>query len=106
MKQVALVKCDSYDYRAVKKAVDKGIGLIGGIGKFAEKDEKILLKPNLLSSAVPEKCVTTHPAVLKAVAELFLSVGAEVSYGDSPPAGNSSGVAKKAGMAEAADDLV
>lgn len=105
MKQVAIIKCESYDYLAVKKAVEKGINLIGGMEKFVNQGENILLKPNLLSAASPEKGVTTHPAVFRAVAELCLAAGAQVSYGDSPPAGNALGAAKKSGLAAIADEL-
>ena len=105
MKQVAIIKCESYDYQAVKKAVEKGISLVGGIGKFVNQGEKILLKPNLLSASAPEKGVTTHPAVFKAAAELFLAAGAVVSYGDSPPTGNTQGAAKKSGLTAIADEL-
>ena len=105
MSKVVLIKCDTYEYGKVKEAVDKGIELLGGINRFASKDEKILLKPNLLVAEVPEKCVTTHHAVFKAVAELFLTTGAIISYGDSPAFGSTSAAAKKAGLAEAASEL-
>jgi uncharacterized protein (DUF362 family) len=67
--QVALVRCDRYDDKLVKKAVERGIELMGGISKFVAQDEDILLKPNVLVGVPPEKCVSTHPTVLKAVAE-------------------------------------
>ncbi len=105
MAQVALVKCGSYEYKEVKDAVLKGINLLGGINRFAVKGEKILLKPNLLVGDLPEKCVNTHPSVFKAVAELFISTGAVVSYGDSPSFGSAYAAAKKAGLTAAADEL-
>ena len=42
---VALVRCESYDQNAVNNAVKSGIELLGGIGKFAQPLENILLKP-------------------------------------------------------------
>ena len=48
MSDVALVRCESYDYGAVRAAVQRGIDLVGGAGYIAGKDEKILLKANLL----------------------------------------------------------
>lgn len=105
MSKVALVKCDSYDYNKVKDAVKKGIDLIGGIKKITNINEKILLKPNLLMGFAPEKCVTTHPAVFKAVAEIFKSNNANVSYGDSPGFGYTSQAAKKAGLVQVAEEL-
>jgi uncharacterized protein (DUF362 family)/NAD-dependent dihydropyrimidine dehydrogenase PreA subunit len=105
MSRVVLLKCSSYEFDEVKKTIEKGIGLLGGISKFARKDEKILLKVNLLSSATPEKCVTTHPAVFKAVAEIFKSAGSRVCYGDSPAFENPYNTAKKSGLVNIAEDL-
>ncbi|EKD27505.1 MAG: hypothetical protein ACD_79C00693G0003 [uncultured bacterium] len=105
MYKVAVIKCTSYEDKSVKEAVLKGINLLGGINKFVKSKEKILLKPNLLSPDNPEKCVTTHPAVLKACAEIFLNAGAIVTYGDSPAIGSSSNVAKKTGCEKVALEL-
>jgi uncharacterized protein (DUF362 family) len=81
---VALVHCDSYAYEKVHEAVKKGIDLLGGTEKFALSNEKILLKPNILTGANPGKCITTHPMVFKAVAQVFRSTGARILYGDNP----------------------
>ena len=105
MSKVALIKCESYDYDKVKKSVNKGISLLGGVSKFVQKKENILLKPNILVGDAPEKCVTTNPVVFEAVAEIFLDAGANISYGDSPAIGNSLKAAKKTGIAEKADKL-
>ncbi|MCP3898425.1 MAG: DUF362 domain-containing protein [Desulfobacteraceae bacterium] len=105
MSKVALIRCESYDYSEVKKSVEKGISLLGGLSLFVKKKENILLKPNILIGDVPEKCVTTNPSVFEAVAELFLKSGANVTYGDSPAFGSSLKAAKKAGLTEKADKL-
>lgn len=82
---VALVPCTGYEEEAVYQAVKTGIGLLGGIEKFVTKEEKILLKPNLLTKALPQKAVTTHPAVFGTVARLLRESGyTHLSYGDSP----------------------
>jgi uncharacterized protein (DUF362 family)/Pyruvate/2-oxoacid:ferredoxin oxidoreductase delta subunit len=59
----------------------------------------------LLAADLPEKCVTTHPSVFKAVAETFLETGARLRYGDSPAMGNMSGVSKKSGLMAVAEGL-
>ena len=105
MSKVALVKCESYEEKSVTRAVQKGLYLLGGVKKFAGRGEKILLKPNLLVAEVPKKCVTTHPAVFKAVAEIFQSMGARVSFGDSPAMGNIQRAANKSGLMEIAQRL-
>lgn len=105
MSKVALIKCENYNYSDVSRAVAKGLDLIGGVASFIKPGEKILLKPNLLTGELPEKCVTTHPAVFKAAAEIFQSAGGILSYGDSPAFGNPEHAAKKAGIWQAAEEL-
>ena len=34
MAKVALIRCETYDYDAVKKAIDKGISILGRLEKF------------------------------------------------------------------------
>ncbi|MEN6328568.1 MAG: DUF362 domain-containing protein [Syntrophomonas sp.] len=102
---VALVKCSSYECAEVKEAVAKGLELIGGADSLFRPGEKILLKPNLLTAEPPEKCVTTHPAVFKAVAEALMKTGIKLVYGDSPGLGSTEKVARKAGIMNAAEEL-
>ena len=82
--KVAIVRCGSYNTEEVRKAVSRGLELMGGAESFVSQGEKILLNVNLLVGEVPEKCVNTHPAVFRAVAEMFATKGAIVLYGDSP----------------------
>lgn len=103
--RVALIRCEDYGEVNVRRAVAKGIELIGGISSFTGAGEKILLKPNLLAGDEPSKSTTTHPSVFRAVAEIFQAEGAEVSYGDSPGKGNPERIAKQAGIKEVADNL-
>jgi uncharacterized protein (DUF362 family) len=105
MSKVVLIRCDSYDYQTVRAAVQRGLDLLGGAVSFIRTGEKILLKPNLLTGEVPDKCVTTHPAVFKAVGEILQQAGANLTYGDSPGFGSPAGAARKAGIAQAAEDL-
>lgn len=103
---VALVPCDSYDREKVEAAVRQGVALIGGIGQFAEKDKKILLKPNLLRRAEPDKAITTHPEVFRAVALLLREAGyTQLFYGDSPGTGSAVKTAEACGAAAAAEEL-
>lgn len=82
---VALVPLNTYDQPDVDEAVRTGVSLLGGMEQFVSKEENILLKPNLLNRALPQKAVTTHPAVFSAVCKLLKESGYEhVSYGDSP----------------------
>lgn len=84
---VALVRCGGYDQDEVDAAVSRAVNLLGGISRFVSPGEKVLLKPNLLQGQEPERCVTTHPAVVAAVARILAEQGCQVVIGDSPGAG-------------------
>jgi uncharacterized protein (DUF362 family)/Pyruvate/2-oxoacid:ferredoxin oxidoreductase delta subunit len=103
--RVALVRCTSYDEQAVAAAVHKGLELLGGMGQFIHPGEKILLKPNVLVGDAPEKLVSPHPTVFKAVAQQALAVTKELSFGDSSGMGKPSGQVRRAGFAEVAQAL-
>ncbi len=105
MSQVALIRCESYEIEAVRQAVRRGIDLLGGAKTFVKPAESIVLKPNWLAAAAPEECVTTHPAVFRAVAEVLKEAGAVLSYGDSPAFQAPELAARKTGCQAVADEL-
>jgi uncharacterized protein (DUF362 family) len=82
--QVAVVRCEGYDEGAVHQAAGRGLALLGGAEGFVRPGELILLKPNLLVASPPEKHVTTHPAVFRAVALHLQAAGARLSFGVRP----------------------
>ena len=103
--RVALIPIATYEQSAVDAAVRQGIELLGGVGQFVKPEEKIVLKPNLLARALPQKAITTHPAVFSAVCRLLRDEGyPHLSYGDSPgnPTTTPDKAAEGAGIAEAA----
>ena len=102
---VSIVKCDTYDEDLVYQKVREAVDLLGGMKNFVAPGQKVLLKPNLLSGRPPEKCVTTHPLVVKAVALLVREAGATVLIGDSPQIESAKKAAHKCGIGKVADDL-
>lgn len=82
--KVSLVKCASYDTTEVQAAVKRALDLLGGIERFVGPNEKVLLKPNLLTDASPEKGVDTHPEVVRAVIRILKPVTKNIYCGDSP----------------------
>jgi len=82
---VYIVKCDNYE-KADEK-INELINLMGGIGQFAKKGEKITLKANLLGAVPPEKAVSTHPSIIAAVGKLTKKEGAIPLIADSPGSG-------------------
>ena len=102
--RVALAACGDYDDAKVYAAVKKCCELIGGIENIIKPGEKIILKPNVLLGSAPEKCVCTHPSILKAAGRLLKEAGARVSCGDSA-FGSAVMHMRMSGLKQAADDL-
>lgn len=68
---------DTIDIQALLKP-------LGGMKQYVKKDERVLLKTNLLIPSDPTKAVVTHPAVITALAKEILKIGAVPFIGDSP----------------------
>ncbi len=79
----ALVKCDSYEYEEVKRALDESLELIDGLD-LVKPGMKIGIKANLVTGSAADKAITTHPVLLKRLCELLVEKGASVVIGDSP----------------------
>lgn len=82
--QVSIVKCDDYTYENVQRAVKTCFDHLGGLERLVKKDQKVLIKPNLLSAKDPSRAITTHPSVVRAVVEEVQRLGAFPILGDSP----------------------
>lgn len=91
MKTSAVIKCTQYELSAVEEALARGLALLGGMEKFIKPGAKVLIKANLIMKAQPEKAMTTHPAVIAALAKAVIKAGGIALIGDSPggPAGGS-----------------
>jgi len=97
---VAIRKCADYDPRLLGDTIDKVLNDIGGIAAFVKSGDQVLLKPNLLKSAVPSQAAVTHPTVVETVASMVLDCGAKPFIGDSPPLGNLTRVLSKSGYTD------
>ncbi|MDO5445582.1 MAG: DUF362 domain-containing protein [Eubacteriales bacterium] len=103
--EVVLLHCSSYEDGIYEK-MKAGIELLGGLPSLIGKDENILVKPNLLSAASPDKAITTHPAVFGAVLRILKENGySNVCYGDSPgsPVCGTEKAAAVSGLADEAE---
>jgi uncharacterized protein (DUF362 family)/Pyruvate/2-oxoacid:ferredoxin oxidoreductase delta subunit len=69
----------------------------GGIQKGA----KVLIKPNLLLPAGPDRGITTHPAVVGAVAAYVVAKGGHPIISDSPGMGSFNKILRKGGYLDA-----
>ena len=101
--KAALLHCDRYEPGTLHRSLLHGFGLLGGVSRFVTRDERVLLKPNILAGCSPEKAVTTHPAVFEAVIQILQEAGARVSYGDSSGITRSLPAARDSGLAGAAE---
>jgi len=106
---VALVPCLSYEEAEVNRALATALELLGGWEPLLPPDGPIYLKPNLAGPFPPERAVTTHPAVVSAVARLLKAARREVTVGDSPAGPARPGylrfLYRRTGMEEVARDL-
>lgn len=82
--KVAAIHCPEYDPDLVEAGVREAVALLGGIEEFVRPGERVLIKPNLLIPKQVDDAVTTHPAVVRAVAILVREAGGSALIGDSP----------------------
>jgi uncharacterized protein (DUF362 family)/ferredoxin len=103
--KVAIAECTDYAYARVVAGVKDALKPLGGMKAFVQKRDRVLIKPNLLSPKHPDRCVTTHPALVKAVAELVYEAGGIPAIGDSPAVGGLQRTAAQAGIAAVAEEM-
>ncbi|MCL5105706.1 MAG: DUF362 domain-containing protein [Armatimonadetes bacterium] len=106
---VSVVRCEGYEPEGVKAAVREALTL-AELDDVVRPGQRALLKPNLLSTRLPEEAVTTHPTLVRALGSIAAERGASVSIGDSPPfAGESAAkyarLCERTGMSEVAAEL-
>ena len=74
-------------------------------GEVIEKNCRVVVKPNLLAPASPQRAMLTHPMVVKGVVEYILDRGGKVQISDSPAMGTFERVLKESGIREALEGL-
>lgn len=97
--KVIVLSCDSYEEERIYTLLKRGLKELGGVGALINKEEKILLKPNLLKKAEVEKAVITHPVVVGAFARILREAGYEnIVLADSCGHGTTKQVIQGTGM--------
>lgn len=97
------VRQADYNYKSLKPVIYE---LIDSVGPSLIKDgSRVVIKPNLLAPASPDKAVLTHPLIVKAVVEYLLEKGARPVISDSPAVGSIEKVLKESGIKEALEGL-
>jgi len=99
-KKVGIKRCSSYDPEEVYNALKLAVELSGGLDVAGKT---VLLKPNIVSDAAPEKAITTHPVFLEAAIRLVREMGSpRILVGDGPGLQGPAFSAKTSGLGEAA----
>ncbi len=101
---VAVRAAADYRRERVEGAVEELLSHLGGMGAFVRPGQKVLIKPNMLAGKPPEKAVTTHPEVVRAVVRLAQQAGGIVSVGDSPGVGAPRQVAARCGILQVIEE--
>lgn len=75
----------TYDMVALMGAMpeamfDMGIQEMGGMGKFVQKGQKVLIKPNMGWDVIPELAANTNPLLVKRIIEHCFNAGAKEVY--------------------------
>lgn len=83
MPKVAIVKCEDYSRPNVSSSIKRIFELLR-LSELIKTGKKVLLKPNLLMNLPPERGATTHPEIVKAIADEVVKLGAFPFIGDSP----------------------
>lgn len=96
--KVAVVKVDDYRSEKVQQGIDDALDHLGGLGRFVQVGDKVLLKPNMLEGLPSERAVTTHPEVVRAMIRQVKALGAIPVVGDSPGVSGTLKAAEKCGI--------
>ena len=101
---VLLNQTADYTPEILKRIICSQIDALGGIASFVSPGQTVLIKPNMLAGKSPEKAVTTHPEIVRAVIELAQEAGGRVLVGDSPGIGKAEMVVRKCGIMQVIEE--
>lgn len=105
---IALTCAGDYRYETICEAVRRQFVLLE-VDKSVKPGMRVVLKPNLVMKRAPEQATTTHPMVVRCVAEQLRALGAgEIILAESPggPYTHSAleGIYRACGMEQAANE--
>lgn len=82
--KVSLTQCADYAQDTVERAMRTLLDPLGGMRRFIQPGQKVLLKLNLLMRRTPDRATTTHPAVAQALVRMVQEAGGIPILADSP----------------------
>ncbi len=83
--KVGVAQCTSYEQACVLAAMKEAVERAGGVS--FSRGSTVLIKPNLLSNAPPERGINTHPEVIRAAIRLVRELGAKPVVAELPGIG-------------------
>ncbi len=98
-----VIRKSTYDYNTLRPLFFEIMDSTAG--DSIKKDTLVIIKPNLLSPASPDKAIVTHPFIIKTAVEYVLQKGAVPQISDSPASGSFEKILKESGIREALDGL-
>ncbi len=91
----AVAECKDYEKENVKGALERTFSLLGGLDKFVDKGDKVLIKPNLIAPKPASIPAQTNGTMIVETARILKEFGAKPFVGDSPAWSNISNCLKK-----------
>ena len=107
MSKVIITRCLDYSESSLRASLLDLFKHLGGLDSFVKPGQRVLLKVNALMALEPDAACTTHPALVKVLAQEILKIGAIPIIGDSPGGMISKleHVYEKCGFKQVADEL-
>jgi uncharacterized protein (DUF362 family)/Pyruvate/2-oxoacid:ferredoxin oxidoreductase delta subunit len=93
----------TYDYPVLKPIIFEMLETI--LGDRIHQKSRVLVKPNFLAPAKPDKAILTHPFVVRAAVEYVLEKGGRPLVADSPGMGSFERLLKEGGFKDAFSKL-
>lgn len=81
-RQVAIVKCDTYDEKEVYQALNKAFEILHIDENEWIFNKEFILKPNLCLPALPEAHLTTHPEIIRQLIKILSEKENRIKIGD------------------------
>lgn len=91
-----IIRKASYEYTTLKPLIYEMADSLCPVS--IRSGSRVIIKPNLLAPASPDRAIVTHPLVVKGIVEYLLQRGARVSVSDSQAMGTFQKALKESGL--------
>lgn len=95
MSTVGIARCSQYAPKEVRASLDAALSPLGGMAAFVSPGQRVALKINLLAKATPDRAVTTHPEIVRALIGSVRDAGGTPFVADSPGGPNTAGLVRR-----------